>query len=147
MLQLRWFLRNERLISVWSVTAKCKIPICPLDRVTLHALPVRNIPKFKDRANWSRDTFQPMRRCASVYQNTNQNIAPVIIFTIVDGVGQSVIVLRISGIFLRLFMRHTYFFEVDSEHQHFTTGLSKDVSHPNWPMAGSFSRLLQTLSH
>ena len=39
---------------------------------------VRNIPKFKDRANWSRDTFQPMRRRACVYQQTNQNIAPVI---------------------------------------------------------------------
>ena len=39
---------------------------------------VRNIPKFKDRANWSRDTFQPMRRRACVYQQTNQNIATVI---------------------------------------------------------------------
>ena len=39
---------------------------------------VRNIPKFKDRANWSRDTFQPMRRHACVYQQTNQNVAPVI---------------------------------------------------------------------
>ena len=39
---------------------------------------VRNISKFKDRANWSRDTFQPMRRRACVYQQTNQNIAPVI---------------------------------------------------------------------
>ena len=28
---------------------------------------VRNIPKFNDRANWSRDTFQPMRRRACVY--------------------------------------------------------------------------------
>ena len=39
---------------------------------------VRNIPKSKDRANWSRDTFQPMRRRACVYQQINQNIAPVI---------------------------------------------------------------------
>ena len=39
---------------------------------------VQNIPKFKDRANWSCDTFQPMRRRACVYQQTNQNIAPVI---------------------------------------------------------------------
>ena len=38
--------------------------------------PESNIPKFKDRANWSRDTFQPMRRRACVYQQTNQNIAP-----------------------------------------------------------------------
>ena len=35
---------------------------------------VQNIPKFKDRANWSRNTFQPMRRRACVYQQTNQNI-------------------------------------------------------------------------
>ena len=41
-------------------------------------LSVRNIPKFKDRVNWSRDTFQPMRSRACVYQQTNQNIAPVI---------------------------------------------------------------------
>ena len=41
-------------------------------------LAVRNIPKFKNRANWSRDTFQPMRRRACVYQQTIQNIAPVI---------------------------------------------------------------------
>ena len=39
---------------------------------------VRNIPKFKDRANWSGDTFQPMRRRVCVYQQTNQNIAPVL---------------------------------------------------------------------
>ena len=44
-------------------------------------LPVRNIPKFKDMANWSRDTFQPIRRRACVYQQTNQNIAPVIKFS------------------------------------------------------------------
>ena len=48
---------------------------------------VRNIPKFKDRANWSRDTFQPMRRRACVYQQTNQNIAAVI--KTADGVGQN----------------------------------------------------------
>ena len=35
---------------------------------------VPNIPKFKGRANWSRDTVQPMRRRACVYQN----IDPVI---------------------------------------------------------------------
>ena len=40
-------------------------------------LAVRNIPKFKDRANWSRDTFQPMRRRVCVYQQTNQNIAVI----------------------------------------------------------------------
>ena len=44
----------------------------------VYLLTVRDIPKFKDRANWSRDTFQPMRRRACVYQQTNQNIAPVI---------------------------------------------------------------------
>ena len=30
------------------------------------------IPKFRDSANWSRDTVQPMRRHAFVYQNVNQ---------------------------------------------------------------------------
>ena len=35
-------------------------------------LPVRNMPKFKDRANWSRDTIQPMRRRAFVYSNIDQ---------------------------------------------------------------------------
>ena len=49
----------------------------PVFNDTIH-LAVRNIPKFKDRANWSRDTFQPMRRRACVYQQTNQNIAPVL---------------------------------------------------------------------
>ena len=39
---------------------------------------VRNVPKFKDSANQSRDTVQPMRRHAGVYQQTNQNITPVI---------------------------------------------------------------------
>ena len=75
-------------------------------------LSVRNIPKFKDRANWSRDTFQPMRRRACVYQQTNQNIAPVIKNFQNNGRSrtESVIVSRFSGILLRLFMRHTQFF-------------------------------------
>ena len=75
-------------------------------------LAVRNIPKFQDRANWSRDTFQPMRRRACVYQQTNQNIAPVIKNFQNNGRSrtESVIVSRFSGIFLRLFMRHTQFF-------------------------------------
>ena len=74
---------------------------------------VRNIPKFKDRANWSRDTFQPMRRRACVYQQTNQNITPVIKNFQNSGRSrtESVIVSRLSGIFLRLFMRHTQFFK------------------------------------
>ena len=68
-------------------------------------------PKFKDRANWSHDTFQPMRRRACVYQQTNQNIAPVIKNFQNNGRSrtESVIVSRLSGIFLRLFMRHTQF--------------------------------------
>ena len=73
---------------------------------------VQNIPKFKDRANWSRDSFQPMRRRACVYQQTNQNIAPVIKNFQNSGRSrtESVIVSRLSGIFLRLFMmRHTIF--------------------------------------
>ena len=74
------------------------------------------LPNIKDRANWSRDTFQPMRRRACVYQNTNQNIAPVIKNFHNSGRSrtESVIVSRLSGIFLRLFMRHTQFFQVDS---------------------------------
>ena len=73
---------------------------------------VRNIPKFKDRANWSCDTFQPMRRRVCVYQQTNQNIAAVIKYFQNSGRSRtkSVIVLRLSGIFLRLFMRHKQFF-------------------------------------
>ena len=75
-------------------------------------LSVRNIPKFKDRANWSRDTFQPMRRRTCVYQQTNQNIAPVIKNFQNNGRSrtESVIVSGLSGIFLRLFMGHTQFF-------------------------------------
>ena len=75
-------------------------------------LTVQNIPKFKDRANWSHDTFQPMRRHACVYQQTNQNIASVI-KTFQNSGGsekESVIVSRLSSIFLRLFMTHTQFF-------------------------------------
>ena len=70
------------------------------------------LPNIKDRANWSRDTFQPMRRRACVYQQTNQNIAPVIKNFQNNGRSrtESVIVSRLSGIFLRLFMRHTQFF-------------------------------------
>ena len=56
-------------------------PNCVVNTVYAHKdsskLTVRNIPKFTDRANWSHDTFQPMIRRA-FYQNTNQNIAPVI---------------------------------------------------------------------
>ena len=64
-------------------------------------VPVRNIPKFKDRANWSRDTFQPMRRRACVYQQTNQNIAAVIKYFQNSGRSrtESVVVSRLSGIF------------------------------------------------
>ena len=55
---------------------------------------VRNIPKFKDRTSWSRDTFQPMRRRACVYQQTNQNINIAAvqwskIFKTAEGVGQN----------------------------------------------------------
>ena len=77
----------------------------PLRLITNRSqLPVRNIPKFKDRANWSRDSFQPMRRRPCVYQQTNQNIAPVIKNFQNNGRSrtESVIVSRFSGIFLRL---------------------------------------------
>ena len=62
---------------------------------------VWNIPKFKDRANWSRDTFQPMRRRACVYQNTNQNINMLIKTFHKSGQSrtESVVVSRLSGIF------------------------------------------------
>ena len=58
---------------------------------TLCLWTVWNIPKFKDRANWSHDTFRPMRRHPCVYQQTNQNIAPVIknFHLTTDGVGQN----------------------------------------------------------
>ena len=64
-------------------------------------LSVRNIPKFKDRVNWSRDTFQPMRRRSFVYPNTNQNIAPVIKNFHNSGRSrtESGIVSKLSGIF------------------------------------------------
>ena len=70
---------------------------------------VGNTLKIKDRANWSRDTFQPMRRFACVYQQRNQNIAPVIKNFQNGGRSRTElgIVSRLSGIFLRLFMRHT----------------------------------------
>ena len=32
-------------------------------------LSVPNIPKFGDRGNWSRDTFQPLRKRAFFHQN------------------------------------------------------------------------------
>ena len=44
----------------------------------MYSTAVRNIPKFKDRASWSHDTFQPMRRHPFVYRQTNQNITPVL---------------------------------------------------------------------
>ena len=84
-------------------------------------LTVQNIPKFKDRANWLHDTFQPMRRHACVYQQTNQNIASVIKTFQNSGRSEteSVIVSRLSSIFLRLFMRHTQFFYADSPGAYF----------------------------
>ena len=69
---------------------------------TLCLWTVRNIPKFKDRANWSHDTFRPMRRHPCVYQQTNQNIAPVIKNFQNNGRSwtESVIILRLYTIFL-----------------------------------------------
>ena len=64
-----------------------------------YVLYVRNIPKFKDRANWSRDTFQPMRGRACVYQQTNQNIAIKNFENNGRRRTESVIVSRLSGIF------------------------------------------------
>ena len=60
--------------SFWSCAVACLTVVVVRSRRILNSLlPVRNIPKFKDRANWSCDTFQPMRRRACVYQQTNQN--------------------------------------------------------------------------
>ena len=66
---LTW-IRYTKIQYCWN--RLCSITTCQKQRNT--GLSVRNIPKFKDRANWSRDTFQPMRRRVCVYQNTNQNI-------------------------------------------------------------------------
>ena len=94
--------------------SQLQFPSCSMVKIKFirKYLSVRNIPKFKDRANWSCDTFQPMRRRACVYQQTNQNIAAVIKYFQNSGRSrtESVIVSRHSGIFLRLFMRHTQFF-------------------------------------
>ena len=68
---------------------------------------VQNIPKFKDRANWSRNTFQPMRRRACVYQQTNQKFSKQ--RKELDRISDRFEALR--HIFLRLFMRHTQFFK------------------------------------
>ena len=56
----------------------CEVSRWRSQSALVRPLAVRDIHKFKDRASWSRDTFQPMRRRACVYQQTNQNIAPVI---------------------------------------------------------------------
>ena len=131
------------------MTAKCKIPICPLDRVTLPALPVWNIPKFKDRTNWSRDTLQAMRRCTCVYQNTNQNIAPVI--KNFHNSGRSWTISHrfeaLRHIFKTFHEAYTIFLSGQRASTLHNGTLYKDVAHPKWPIAGSFSRLLQTLSH
>ena len=67
------------LSLLWCLTVSWRhVCLGKFTRKSDHELSVRNIPKFKDRANWSRDTFQPMRRRACVYQQTNQNITPVI---------------------------------------------------------------------
>ena len=94
------------------LTAPFHFPVAvPFSQITCSS--VRNVSKFKDRANWSRDNFQPMRRRACVYQNTNQNINMLIKNFHNSGRSrtESVIVSRFSGIFLRLFMRHTEMFK------------------------------------
>ena len=83
-----WFLRVMKVVEYRI--AKIFIIVVDGCIITIHEVitcdstlmkqsyTVRNIPKFKDRASWSRNTFQPMRRRACVYQQTNQNIAPVL---------------------------------------------------------------------
>ena len=92
---------------------------------------VRNIPKFKDRANWSHDTFQPMRRRACVYQQTNQNIAPVIKNFQNNGRSrtESVIVSRFSGIFLRFSWGIDNFFKWTVYWKPYWKGLVKYSAH------------------
>ena len=95
---------------------------------------MENAPKFKDRANWSRDTFQPMRRRACVYQQTNQNIAPVIknFQNSRRGRRESIIVSRLSGIFLRLFMRHKQFFLSGQRIGTHVGSVSWNIQHMLW---------------
>ena len=75
------------LVKIWQVSSfakfmqhleSCLLWQLKLTEFCVNLWSVRNIPKFKDRANWSRDTFQPSRRRACVYHKANQNIAPVI---------------------------------------------------------------------
>ena len=77
-----YFLKKEEKISFLKISGYVWTHPQPTYDLTPGFKPlsysVRNIPKLKDRANWSRDTFQPKRRRACVYQQTNQNIAPVI---------------------------------------------------------------------
>ena len=75
--------RNNRKYQLFAPFYNEKTLTVPLRNVSKLVrredhLSVWNIPKFKDRASWSCDTFQPMRRRACVYQQTNQNIAPVL---------------------------------------------------------------------
>ena len=47
----------------WTVS---NLFFCCVTVKTIH------MPKFRDRANWSRDTVEPIRRCAFVHQNIDQ---------------------------------------------------------------------------
>ena len=49
----------------WTVS---NLFFCCVTVKTIH------IPKFRDRANWSRDTVEPIRRCAFVQQNIDQGL-------------------------------------------------------------------------
>ena len=94
-------------------------------RYYMYYYSVRNIPKFKDRANWSCDTFQPMRRRACVYQQTNQNIAAVIKYFQNSGRSRTE-----SVIVLRLFMRQ---FSLSGQHIKSHIGsVSWNIQHILW---------------
>ena len=120
---------DSRSYSVLETT-KCGYVYKKMFRI-LTIRPVRNIPKFKDRANWSRDTFQPMRRRPCVYQQTNQNIAPVIKNFQNNGRSrtESVIVSRFSGIFLRLSWGIDNFFKWTAYRKLYWKGLVKYSAH------------------
>ena len=76
--RVRFLIMKRKIVGkCWSESLR-EIALVSRQYNNYTHVPVRNIPKFKDRASWSRDTFQPMRRRACVYQQTNQNIAPVI---------------------------------------------------------------------
>ena len=69
-MQIKTRCQRQRLMG-FKVHENLVLTSCP-NGENFIVLSVRNIPKRRDRANWSRDTVQPMRRRAFVYQNIDQ---------------------------------------------------------------------------